>query len=188
MIRTLFFMLGLLSFSGISFDIQCVGLSFFAANNREKNEKKPVKPSEQQGLMKQAFCAAIAVPITLAQYVQSGFHDQEQQASVEPWFWSKWHKPAAIDVAACSAIPWYLHGAHGYYRRLKNLKNDELQQYSTTWQRAKALDFGSFSKWHPIQSMKGTRRMIPPLVGPMIAAHLTGFAYHAAVEYTPKNK
>jgi len=160
------------------------------------------KQSNETGFVSRAFCAVVAAPAALAQSVQKTFAQQEAK-KVEPWFWQNWQRPTAVDVATSSLVPWYAHAAHGYLGRWKhfNATRPSFQNmnaykthvtpsltlnYSSMWQRVKALDFRSFNKWHPIQSMKGSKRMIFPLVGPIIAAHATGLAYHAAVEHTPR--
>lgn len=93
-------------------------------------------------------------------------------------------KVDAVVVTGAAMIPWYLHACHGYYQRVRNFANDDIVKYPRVWNRIKALDFKTFNKWHPIQSMKGTKHMMFPLIGPMIAAQATGIVYHGLTSHT----
>lgn len=198
MVKILFLMLSCLSFCGNSFAEdtpgvwQRIGRAFQSEADRQEKQLKPIavepvvveESVQKAGIIQSVFCAPIVVPGQIARFVQGSLTPAEQDET-NPWFWQRCDKPTAVDVATYSMVPWYAHAFHGYYQRLKNLKNDDIMHYPNMLKRLNALDFETFNKWHPIQSMKGSKRVWLPLIGPMIAAHATGLAYHAAFEHTP---
>lgn len=90
----------------------------------------------------------------------------------------------AVTVSTYATIPWFLHGFHGYCQRYRNYLNIDTPKYPRFWNRCKAFDFSTFNKWHPIQSLKGSKHMMIPLVGPIIAANMTGMIYHGLTTHT----
>lgn len=194
MIRRLFFILGIFSF----FDISCapeekgllhrIGKAFKAeADSLEQKNKKPVvaESVKSPGIVGTALYVPMAISGALVQCA-TGSCAKVVDFKNRWCVWPKLDRPTAVDVASYSLVPWYMHAAHGYYQRKVNFNNDDIVQYSTMYQRLKASDFETFNKWHPIQSLKGTQRMWLPIIGPMVAAHATGLAYHAVVEHTPR--
>lgn len=111
----------------------------------------------------------------------------EYKKSIKSTF--KMPQITGADVTITSLPFWYLHAAIGYKNRLQEkyawdsqrrelFKNGYCKDYPHFWNRIVAGNFSQFNLKHPIQSMKGNKYILPPVVGPAVASVLTGFSWH----------
>ena len=156
--------------------LSCFGLHAGKDKPKPENKKVEVAVGKPISGVQQIVCAGLLIPVKVATVLGAA------AAGITGYVSEK--TPDAVTVATCATVPWYLHGMHGYYQRVRNFANQDIVQYPRAWHRIKALDFKTFNKWHPIQSMKGTKHMMIPLIGPMIAAHATGIVYHGLTAHT----
>lgn len=83
----------------------------------------------------------------------------------------------SADVAIFSAPTWFLHGFHGYFKRIQRPLN--IKQENSMFKNSTTQKYNNFSILHPIQSLRtGTPKLRNlPILGPTFMAYLTGFAW-----------